>query len=114
VTAGDGSAGSPHTRARIEKEAEHPSPRVTHDPEARDDHRPPTVEARRPAILELLRQGLRTLDIAATMRLPIGEVLEAARSIADAANRADLRGNAGAHQCTPEIIHRRAPSAGAG
>lgn len=45
-----------------------------------DAHRPPTVEARRPAILELLRQGLRPLDIAATMRLPLGEVLEAAKA----------------------------------
>ncbi len=50
------------------------------DPATRDRLRPPTVEARRPAILELLRQGLRPLDIAATMRLPIGEVLEAARA----------------------------------
>lgn len=88
VTAGDGIAGFPHTRARIEKDMEQASPPVTHDPAARDEHRPATIEARRPAILELLRHGLRPLDIAATMRLPIGEVLEAARSIGPAGRRA--------------------------
>ena len=52
------------------------------DHQRRDFHRPPTAEARRAAIVELLRQGLRPLDISATMRLPIGEVLEAARAAA--------------------------------
>lgn len=50
------------------------------EPTARDSLRPPTIQARRPAILDLVRQGLRPLDIAATMRLPIGEVFEAARA----------------------------------
>jgi hypothetical protein len=46
----------------------------------RDLHRPATPEARCPAILELLRQGLKARDIAAAMRIDLGEVLEVERA----------------------------------